>query len=52
MHTVYLQQPDGAMAESAQTVNLSLSPVTVQEMACQDSGSLVPNKMWRESNVL
>lgn len=33
MHMAYLQQPDGAMAEGAQTENLSRSPITVQEVA-------------------
>lgn len=33
MHAVYLQQPDGAMAEGAQTENLRRSPITVQDMA-------------------
>lgn len=45
MHTVYLQQPDGAMAERAQTVNLSRSPITVQEVAYQDRALLEQNKM-------
>lgn len=52
MHTVYLQQPDGAMAEGAQTENLSCSPVTVQKVAYRDRALLKQTEMWRESNVL
>lgn len=45
MHTVYLQGSAGAMAETAQTVNWSFSPITVQEMACcEDSVALVQHE--------
>lgn len=45
MHTVYLQGSAGVMAETAQTVNWSFSPITVQEMACcEDSVELVQHE--------
>lgn len=50
MHTVYLQQPDGAMAEGAQTENLSCSPVTVQKVAYRDRALLKQTEL--RSNVL
>lgn len=40
MDTLYLQQPDDAIAEGVQTENLSCSPITVQEVAYQDRALL------------